>query len=133
MNDKNWLLNPTAIHAAKDCIHIIQTELDIRLKLSHPQFLEMIQQYVELTESQELQSAYLPLAELAGIQRQKAQILNNENSKVVDMPIPPKPAATTSNNTMQTEETVKYNGKLYKRYLDGQEFKGLYRGQPHYS
>ena len=132
MIDKNWLLNPTAIHAAKDCIHIIQTELDIRLKLSHPQFLEMIQQYIELTESENLQNAYLPLAELAGIHRHKARILDNSHKKVVDMPSSHKPV-TPRNENPPTDETVSYHGKLYQRYQDGLEFKGLYRGQPRYA
>ena len=132
MTDRNWLLNPTAVHAAKACIAIISDELGIKLKLSHPQFLEMIQEYVELTESAKLQEAYIPLAMMAGIDHKKAQILKSQN-KVVDIPVMHKQVV---NAPMMHEhiETVTYNGKMYPRYSDdGLEFKGLYRGQPHYA
>lgn len=132
MTDRNWLLNPTAVHAAKACISIIQDELGIRLKLSHPQFLEMIQEYVELTESPKLQEAYIPLAMMAGIDHKSAQILKSQN-KVVEIPVMHKQMV---NAPMPQEqyETVTYNGKMYRRYSDeGLEFKGLYRGQPHYA
>lgn len=132
MTDRNWLLNPTAVHAAKACIAIIQDELGIKLKLSHPQFLEMIQEYVELTESDKLQEAYIPLATMAGIDTKKAQILKAQN-KVVDIPVVHKQAVSAP-VVEEQYETVTYNGKLYRRYSeDGLEFKGLYRGQPRYA
>lgn len=132
MNDKNWLLNPTAIHAAKDCIHIIQDELGIKLKLSHPQFLQMIQEYIELTESDQLQQAYRQLATLAGIDQREADILQ-KGKTVVDMPVSSRKPAAASATPRPDDETVSYKGKLYKRYEGDREFKGLYRGQPHYA
>ncbi|HEY9034505.1 MAG TPA: hypothetical protein VIN71_11245 [Pseudomonadales bacterium] len=132
MNDKNWLLNPTAIHAAKDCIQIIQDELGIRLKLSHPQFLEMIQEYVELTESDMLQQAYLQLAQLAGIRITQARILKPA-ATVVDMPVTHRSTVTTDASVAREQETISYHGKLYKRFDGDREFRGLYRGQPRYA
>ena len=58
MADRSWMLNPSAIKAAKDCILVIERELGVKLKLSHPQFVQMIKDYSELTDSQELVKAY---------------------------------------------------------------------------
>ena len=65
--DKSWMLNPTAINAAKNCILIVQEELGVKLKLSHPQFLEMLREYVVLTDSEALQDSYEILISFAGI------------------------------------------------------------------
>ena len=138
MSDKSWMLNPTAIAQAKNCIQIIQHELGIKLKLSHPQFLEMIKEYIDLTDSDELAKSYNQLAQLAGGQLQQV-----EREVVVPIAKSAPLANTTAAPTRQasvsptpqahSEEMVEYKGKLYPRYSDGGEFKGLYRGQARYA
>ncbi len=138
MSDKSWMLNPTAIAQAKICIQIIQDELGIKLKLSHPQFLEMIKEYIELTDSDELAKSYNQLAKLAGGQLQEVE-------REVVVPIAKtKPIATAAKVAedvtvtdatprVNGEEMIEYKGKLYPRYSDDGEFKGLYRGQARYA
>ena len=144
MGDKEWLLNANAIKKAKTCINLIESELDIRLKLTHPQFREMIKDYAELTDSRELQKAYLELSQLAESGSESIPILRK---KVVNMPHfgetepgpAPKARAVTHSelalrNEGTVEETVKYKGKVYPKYNDsGLQFKGLYRGQARYA
>ena len=133
MSDKSWMLNPTAIAQAKHCIQIIQEELGIKLKLSHPQFLEMIQEYIELTDSDELAKSYNQLAQLAGGQLQQI-----EREVVVPIaktrPVTAS-AGVTNGSTAKTanDEMIEYKGKLYPRFSEGGEFKGLYRGQARYA
>lgn len=131
MTDKSWLLNPSAIKAAKCCIQITQDELGIKLKLSHPQFLEMLAEYVDLTDSPILQQAYAELAAFAGIQVKAKPA----PTKVVEMPISHQnaPAAGTSAPQAGSEDLINYKGRAYKRFENGLEFKGLYRGQPLYA
>ena len=141
MSDKNWMLNPTAISHARACIAIIQAELGVKLKLSHPQFLEMIKEYIELTDSVELASAYNILASMAGSQ---LDTVATAPKKVVNLNPPStntdeaKIAAFSATVEPQLspnaqQEMVNYNGKLYPRFNDDGEFKGLYRGQPRYA
>lgn len=131
MTDKSWLLNPSAIRAAKACIEVTQQELGVKLKLSHPQFLEMLGEYVDLTESDSLKQAYAELAVFAGIQVS----MEPAATKVVEMPITHTAAPQTSTPapTASTDEMVQYKGKSYRRFENGMEFKGLYRGQPRYA
>ena len=141
MSDKNWMLNPTAISHARVCIAVIQEELGVKLKLSHPQFLEMIKEYIELTDSVELASAYNVLASMAGSQLdavatapQKVVNLNPPNAKPVDTPVvAATQVAPAPVNTNSQQEMIEYKGKLYPRFSDEGEFKGLYRGQPRYA
>jgi hypothetical protein len=119
MTDRSWMLNPTAIACAKRCILAVEKELDIKLKLSHPQFLSMVGEYAELTSEQELQSAYIELATLAGV---------NVNAA----PTMEAPAAPAS--TQNADQTITYRGKDYPRFnKSGEEFQGLYRGQARYA
>lgn len=129
MSDKNWMLNPTAIAHARVCITIIQAELGVKLKLSHPQFLEMIKDYIELTDSAELANAYNALVAMAG---SELGSVTTEPQKVVSLKpqtSAPASAAAASNN----EDMVEFKGRLYPKYSEDGEFKGLYRGQPRYA
>ena len=66
MNDKAWLLNPKAIAAAKLCIKVVENELGVKLKLSHPDFVELLYEYCDLTESENLKRAFKILVSMAG-------------------------------------------------------------------
>jgi hypothetical protein len=136
MSDKSWMLNPTAIAQARSCITIIQEELGVKLKLSHPQFLEMIFDYIELTDSEELASAYQILSSLADGQMPTnaaapAEKVTRIKPRITKTTTHDSPAV--SNNNRLGEEVVEYKGRQYPKYADGGEFKGLYRGQPRYS
>ena len=136
MNDKTWLLKPSAIKAAKTCVQLVQRELDIRLPLSHPEFLEMLNDYAELAECEELRGAVEELNTMAGAEN--AAVANRKtgtgSDKVVPMPgtTPNKAPAATAATSVAADEVVLYNGKEYPRWSDGKEFSGLYRGQPRY-
>ncbi len=135
MADKSWMLNAKAIAAAKKCISIVEVELGVRLKLSHPDFLELLVDYADLNESSQLQHAILVLAQYAPTNIQnslapsaKGNIINLEDKGVV---LPKVSASAPLRNN--DEPRVHYKGKVYPRYRDGYEFKGLYRGQPRYA
>lgn len=113
MSDRGWLLNHSAIAAAKVCIQIVQRELGVKLKLSHPQFIELLSDYCELTEASDLLVAYQELMVFA----------DGEPEAVVS----PK-------SSVIQDESVAYKGKSYPRFDEqGREFKGLYRGGARYA
>jgi hypothetical protein len=129
MNDKGWMLNPDAIKQARMCINIIQEELGVKLKLSHPEFLNMINDYVDLTESVELEMAYRNLLQFDGEGKGK------KTKKTIvpikqDMPLA---KASVTSAPRESEETINYKGKTYPKYCEGKTFKGLYRGQARYN
>ena len=129
MKDKSWLLNPAAIAAAKSCIQAIESELSIKLKLSHPQFEEMIQEYCELTDSATLISAYQELKVFSkGVVSMTAS-----QQKVVTL----KKSSTANSAYKEIEaedDSIVFKGKTYSRFDEqGLEFKGLYRGQARYA
>ncbi len=126
--DKSWMLNPTAINAAKNCILIVQDELGIKLKLSHPQFLDMLKEYVVLTESEALQESYEILISFAGVKAMHFETRAPQRSHVVNT----EPQTKAGAALVGDEEYVVYKGKAYKRFDNGREFKGLYRGQARY-
>lgn len=129
MDDKSWMLNPDAINQARMCINIIQEELGIKLKLSHPEFLNMINDYVDLTESVELAMAYKALLQFDG--EEKGRKLKKTIVPIKeDMPLV---KAKVTDAPRQSEETVNYKGKTYPKYCEGKTFRGLYRGQARYS
>ena len=80
MNDRSWMLNPSAITAARNCIHLVQDELGVKLKLSHPQFIEMLQEYAELTDSEELNESLATLLQYAD---GDVPTLNSQQDKAV--------------------------------------------------
>ncbi len=134
MSNKQWLLNHVAIRKAKQCIVIIEKELGVRLKLTHPLFLEMIKEYAEMTDSVELQQSFSELEKIAGVGI--APEIKEEVNKVVEFS-----HRTTTPHTKNElaanvgpDESISYRGKAYKRFNDaGKEFKGLYRGQARYA
>lgn len=135
MTDKNWMLNPTAISQARSCISIIQDELGVKLKLSHPQFLELIYDYIELTDSQELADAYNVLASFAGSNLPAAKILKPKAAVTEIASKMPSAAAKKFPVTsdVDQQDMIEYRGKYYPRFSAGGEFKGLYRGQARYA
>lgn len=135
MQDKSWMLNPTAISQARNCIDIVQKELGVKLKLSHPQFLELIVEYIELTDSQELADAYNGLAAFSN---SNLQAVEPRVVKAKVTSIAPKEPLVNRNaikeaSDMHPEDMVEYHGKFYRRFSGDAEFKGLYRGQARYA
>lgn len=130
MNDRSWMLSAQAIRAARECINIVKEELGIKLTLSHSDFLYMLYEYVELTDSIPLADAYANLLSLAGEDhpklRQKLKNAPNKKQKVV-------PILEDEHKTNLSEEWVSFKGKEFPRWSHGKEFKGLYRGQPRYA
>ena len=66
MSNKEWLLNPSAIRKAKECIHFIENEQGNRLKLTNPEFLQVIAEYAKQSENTDLKRSYVQLARMAG-------------------------------------------------------------------
>ncbi|NRA41511.1 MAG: hypothetical protein HRU21_04290 [Pseudomonadales bacterium] len=128
MSNKSWLLDPTAIKAAKNCILLVQEELGVKLVLSHPEFLEMLKEYVELTDSEALEVAYHDLISFAGLNASHLEPNAKKKSSIVNSDV-----AEGKASRADDEEYVVYRGKAYKRYQNGLEFKGLYRGQARYA
>lgn len=138
MSDKEWMLNAKAIRHAKDCINALKNELGVKLTLSHPDFIQLLHEYVEVLDSRELNDAYAQLIAMAG----PGTILKSLNAKgknavpllvqrvVGDSFIPSEEDWESLDFDLQ--DSVTANGKSYPRFRDGKEFKGLYRGQPNY-
>ena len=131
--DKSWMLNAKAISAAKTCIDQVENELDIKLKLSHPDFLELLAQYMELTDSDELQRSVEELAKYAPADFQ--QKIKGKIESILSEDAPESAPQESTSAPMQNENSddkLIYMGKSYPKFQDGKKFKGLYRGQPHY-
>lgn len=130
MNSKKWLLNPTAIKAARVCIKAVQEELGVKLTLSHPKFLELLRDYCELTDSEKLKESYLQLLKLS------------DNDAIPEDGVVPIVQSSSQDrfqavkqlmgSEANLEEWVEYRGKRYLKRLEDRDFKGLYRGQPVY-
>lgn len=152
--DKSWLLNPKAIQAAKACIHIVEQELGVKLKLSHPDFLNLLYDYCELTDSEQLIKAFKILISMAGVEVKQELLKNhsetNASSRVTpiskanpDISVDETPSSSERLEQILTQspkkksendtEYISYQGKRYQRWQDEREFKGLYRGQPRYA
>lgn len=131
MADKSWMLNAKAISAAKKCIGLVEQELGIKLKLSNPDFLELLADYAELNESPELIKAVTVLAQYAPANVQKL-LVDSTSSNIVKLSTKTAVAHQASASVAPSEPMVDYNGKRYARYNEGKEFAGLYRGQPRY-
>ncbi|WP_188151780.1 hypothetical protein [Teredinibacter waterburyi] len=86
MQDRSWMLNPKAIRYAKECIHIVKDELDIKLTLSHPEFMQMLHEYVDLTDSRPLADAYAHLVSMAGAGFVVKNLKPKAKKNVVDIP-----------------------------------------------
>ena len=129
MSDKSWMLNAQAISAAKRCINAVQQELDIRLTLSHPEFVTLLIEYADLTGSKEINAALIELGQFMppDVQSQLSPLATKFKPGSPSLIVNTRPTATAQKNEMITVK-----GKSYPRYKDGEEFKGLYRGQPRY-
>ena len=130
MVDKSWLLNPAAIRVAKKCIQSVQDELGVKLKLSHPEFMQMLHEYVELTDSEELGTSYSELLSFIGVGKAVQGLAKKEETKVI--PISNQQVVNGFAEPEFDVPMVEYRGKQYPMWNDGKKFKGLYRGQPHY-
>lgn len=136
MKNKQWLLNHAALIKAKSCISIIERELGIRLKLTHPQFLEMIAEYSEMSDCPKLQDAFRELLDVTNMSDKVKMPIK----KVVNMAQFTEESSKqhleivgTSSKTSTPIENITYKGKNYRRFnSQGKEFSGLYRGQPCY-
>ncbi len=138
--DKSWLLNPKAIQAAKVCIQLVDQELGVKLKLSHPEFLDLLYDYCELTDSDHLTRAFKVLVSMAGADVRSELIKSHTHTKIT--PIHAHQQKPAQNNQEiefleqslpeASDELVEYGGRNYPRWQDNKEFKGLYRGQPRY-
>ena len=140
MSDKAWLLNPSAIRAAKKCIQCVQDELGVKLKLSHPEFMEMLHEYVDLTDSETLGQAYSELLSFTGVgnamkKLNASKVAAQANAKVVPIAQEHQQVVNAVSPTVvesQEPTTIEFKGKTYPLWRDGKRFKGLYRGQPNY-
>ena len=135
MSDKDWLLNPQAIKAARACILIVQGELDVKLKLSHPNFIDMLKEYVELTDCDDLENAYHRLIDFSGVSARHFKADRESNNVLARQTESPTRQSKTPPNVkfINGVEHISLKGKFYKRFDNGKEFKGLYRGQPRYT
>jgi hypothetical protein len=140
VSDRAWLLKPEPLKVAKTCIQLVQGDIDIKLPLSHPQFLEMLNDYADIMESAQLRQAVQRLNSLAGVQG-AVFLKKAAGDNVIQHPsqVPVRHNANHSvSNTSNTpprddNETMAYRGKIYKRWQGSKEFSGLYRGQARYS
>ena len=130
MVDKTWLLNPSAIRVAKKCIQCVQDELGVKLKLSHPEFMQMLHEYVELTDSDELGQTYSELLSFVGVGNTIHGLGKREENKVI--PLQAQQVVNGPEEPQFEIPMVEYRGKQYPMWNEGKKFKGLYRGQPHY-
>ena len=67
MSDLSWMLKPQAIRQAKECIRLVNEELGVRLKLSHPEFIQALHRYVDESGSRKLGDEYAKLIAMAGV------------------------------------------------------------------
>ena len=159
MGNKDWLLNAAAIKVARQCIKLVDEELGIRLTLSHPDFLELLEQYSQLSDSSRLMGAVNELmsysSRASAVSDKKKVVAINERSgfRSIESSGVLNPGSSSSNAAnpsysqqgsdsssqpkgrppQQDNEMVSYNGKNYRRWSEGKEFKGLYRGRPRYA
>ncbi len=135
MKDKAWMLNVEAIRAAKECINLVKSELGAKLKMSDPDFLQLLHEYVELAESAELNNAYSLLLSYAGVGRVIHRLKGYAANQRESVGLTADAVAVTRNDVAQPSsvERVEFGGKSYPRWRDGKKFSGLFRGQPHYT
>jgi hypothetical protein len=139
VSNRAWLLKPEPLKVAKTCIQLVQGEIDVKLPLSHPQFLEMLNDYADMMESEQLIKSVQQLNMLAGDQG-VAFLKKVAGDNVIQHPSHniTKSSPITSVNNVTTQpskdesQTINYMGKTYKRWQGNKEFAGLYRGQARY-
>lgn len=139
MTNRSWLLKPEPLKVAKTCIQLVQDEIEVKLPLSHPQFLEMLNDYADMMESETLAKSVQQLNMLAGDQG-IAFLKKVAGDNVIQHPshttIKSNPITSVDHVTPQSakdeSQTITYMGKTYKRWQGNKEFVGLYRGQARY-
>lgn len=126
MADKSWMLNPKAIRSANQCIILIKEKKGVRLKLSQPDFLQRLHEYVEKTSSRKLGDAYAQLIAMAGVGNVIRSLDAGPAQAVVAQPM------VVGMDFSVSEDIVQLGGKDYPKFRNGREFRGLYRGVPRY-
>lgn len=142
MTDKSWLLSAAALKVAKECIKTVEKELGVHLSLTHPEFLQMLNDYSEMCDCEQLTRHVQALNKFAaGLAAQPAKsavvALSSRTARAVESApsvssVVSRAPAFSPASAGQTE-LIKFQGKAYQRFQDGKEFKGLYRGQPRYA
>lgn len=145
MSDKSWLLNAAAIKSARQCIKAVEEELGVRLPLSHPNFFGLLSEYSELMDSEPLRLAFKELSIYANNDASSIKMAKAGGQKVVSISRPSRESNVLDDSVQKaqaqsepvekakpSDESITYRGKKYSRWSNGKEFKGLYRGQPHY-
>lgn len=132
MQTTHWTANSANLIIARNCIKFIEQEFKIKLRLSDPDFFKNIGYYAKQTTSNRTLMLASKLAHAAGLkepwQHPSDPIISARQTIVRPAQ---KSAAPPPENI---ENHIKYRGKHYSRFNDqGQEFKGLYRGQPRYA
>ncbi len=77
MPDRSWLLRPQAIRLAKECIDIVRAEQGYKLLLSDPEFMQLLHEFVDASQSPRLRDAYSRLVAMAGV----GNVMKNLRSK----------------------------------------------------
>lgn len=67
MQDRSWLLKPQVIRVAKECIEIVKIEQGRKLLLADPEFMQILHEYVDISQSPRLRDAYSRLLAMAGV------------------------------------------------------------------
>lgn len=124
MADKSWMLNPRAIRHANTCIGIIKEQLGLRLKLSQPDFLSRLHQYVDTINDTRLNEAYSSLLSMAGVGNLMTQ-LQAPAKAVVAQAVGDRPAELS-------DEQITIDGQQYPRFRNGREIQGVVGGVPRY-
>lgn len=122
MNDRSWLLNTSAISCAKTCIKIVQREFGVKLTLSEPRFLEIVEKVNGHLDSPDLDAAYKQLIEFEAHAHKTTptEQLHALGSSLHD-------------TYASIREKIEFHGKEYPRFDEtGKEFKGVYRGNARY-
>ncbi len=128
MADKSWMLNPKAIRHANECIQIVREVEGVRLKLSQPDFLQRLHEYVESLNSRPLGDAYAKLLGMAGV----GSVLNSLEAEPAHAVVAQAAASGDDYRPNTSDEMVNFAGQSFPRFRNGREFKGLYRGVPRY-
>ncbi len=87
MTDKSWMLNPKTIRQAKECIYLIKDLEGVKLKLSQPDFMQQLHEYVESTGSAQLGESYAKLISMAGVGYVVQNLKPKYNSEEGSMPL----------------------------------------------
>ncbi len=136
MADRQWLLNLEALKAAKECIRLVQQDLDVKPSLADPNLLVLLREYAEVSDSPAFIDSYRRLFALAKLgdaaSVEQKRVANGTVVRFGKFGAPPE-FITPSRPEQAAEEMVNYNGRSYPKYRDGQEFAGVYRGSPRYA